>query len=65
MPPIVKGGEQSGRSASIVSLVGGVAVACAAFVLTLLLCRHITPSALLLAAAIALGVGVYIRVADM
>lgn len=64
MPPVIKNG-QGAKTADIVSLVGGVIVAIGVFVLTLLIAGSVTPVSLAVAGAIALAVGVYVRVADM
>jgi hypothetical protein len=64
MPPVIKNG-QGAKTANAVSLVGGVVVAIGVFVIALLIAGEITPASLGIAGAIALAVGIYVRVADM
>ena len=64
MPPVIKNG-QGAKTANMVSLVGGIVVAIGVFVIALLLGGPITPLSLGVAGAVAVAVGVYVRVADM
>jgi len=50
---------------SIASLIGGVAVALFVFVLWLLLAGSTSPVAVVSGLAVATGVGVYVRLADL